>query len=116
MQRHVNVGVDILASIEFPCPVVELVRAHHENWDGTGYPSGTRGLEIPIGARILAVVDCYDAITSDRPYRRALSHREARRILLQRRGKMYDPLIVDAFLTRTFRKGLNTPTFSTRQS
>src|SRR5207244_4222623 len=73
MKLHVDVGADILSSIDFPYPVVPIVRAHHENWDGSGYPRGIRGEEIPIGARILSVVDCYDALTSDRPYRPALS-------------------------------------------
>ena len=84
--------------MRFPYPVVPIVRYHHENWDGTGYPTGLRGVEIPIGARILAVVDCFDALTSDRPYRRALSDDEAVAILVQRRGTMYDPMVVDMFL------------------
>ena len=77
MKTHVNVGADILAAIDFPYPVVPIVCAHHENWDGTGYPNGLRGEQIPIGARILSVVDCFDALTSDRPYRRAMSQEEA---------------------------------------
>lgn len=98
MKLHASVGADILSSIEFPYPVVPIVRHHHENWDGTGYPAGLSGAEIPIGARVLAVVDCFDALTSDRPYRPRLSDSEATRILRERRGKMYDPLVVDAFL------------------
>ena len=77
---------DILSSIEFPYPVVPIVRAHHENWDGSGYPNGLTGAEIPIGARILSVVDCYDALTSDRPYRGAMSDEEALAIIRARRG------------------------------
>jgi hypothetical protein len=73
------------------------VRAHHENWDGSGYPNGLRGTEIPIGARILSVVDCYDALTSDRPYRAAMSDQEALGIIRARRGTMYDPAVVDTF-------------------
>ena len=91
-------GADILSTIEFPYPVVPIVRAHHENWDGTGYPRGLRGDDIPIGARILSVVDCYDALTSDRPYRPAMTQTQATDILLERRGSMYDPTVVDAFL------------------
>lgn len=98
MKRHASVGADILSSVRFPYPVVPIVRYHHENWDGTGYPSGMRGVAIPIGARILAVVDCFDALTSDRPYRRRLSDDEAVAILAQRRGTMYDPMVVDMFL------------------
>jgi putative nucleotidyltransferase with HDIG domain len=98
MKLHASVGADILSAIEFPYPVVPIVRHHHENWDGTGYPDGLSGSDIPLGARILSVVDCYDALTSDRPYRPRLSDRDALSILLQRRGTMYDPLIVDTFL------------------
>ena len=98
MKLHASVGADILSSIEFPYPVVPIVRHHHENWDGTGYPDRLKGSEIPIGARILSVVDCFDALTSDRPYRPRLPDREAMRILLDRSGTMYDPLIVDTFL------------------
>src|SRR5438067_1994194 len=97
MKLHASVGADILSAIDFPYPVVPIVRHHHENWDGTGYPSGIKGTDIPIGARILAVVDCFDALTSDRPYRPKLSDEEALAILHQRRGSMYDPLIVDTF-------------------
>jgi putative nucleotidyltransferase with HDIG domain len=97
MKQHAPVGAEILSSIKFPYPVVPIVRHHHENWDGTGYPDGLRGTEIPLGARILAVVDCYDALTSDRPYRPRMSDSDALSILLQRRAVMYDPLVVDAF-------------------
>jgi putative nucleotidyltransferase with HDIG domain len=97
MKLHASVGADILSAIDFPYPVVPIVRHHHENWDGTGYPSGIRGTEIPIGARILAVIDCFDALTSDRPYRPKMSDHEALAILRQRRGTMYDPMIVDTF-------------------
>jgi len=98
MKMHASIGADILSAIEFPYPVVPIVRHHHENWNGTGYPDGLGGTDIPIGARILAVVDCYDALTSDRPYRPSLSDEQAVGILLQRRGTMYDPLVVDTFL------------------
>jgi len=97
MKLHASVGADILSAIDFPYPVVPIVRHHHENWDGTGYPDKLAGAEIPIGARILSVVDCFDALTSDRPYRPRLSDKEALRILHERRGTMYDPLVVDSF-------------------
>lgn len=97
MKLHASVGADILSSIEFPYPVVPIVRHHHESWDGSGYPDKLAGSDIPIGARILSVVDCYDALTSDRPYRPRLSDKEALRILQERRGTMYDPLVVDTF-------------------
>ena len=98
MKLHVDVGADILSAIDFPYPVVPIVRYHHENWDGSGYPRGSEGAEIPIGARILSVVDCFDALTSDRPYRRALSEEAAFDILKARRATMYDPAIVDTFI------------------
>ncbi len=99
MKTHAALGADILSSIHFPYPVVPIVRHHHENWDGTGYPDGLKGSQIPIGARILSVVDCYDALTSDRPYRPAMTDDQAIDILTQRRGQMYDPLVVDAFVS-----------------
>jgi putative nucleotidyltransferase with HDIG domain len=98
MKQHANIGADIVSSVNFPYPVEPIVRFHHENWDGSGYPNGLVGTAIPIGARILAVVDCFDALTSDRPYRRKLADEEAVAILSARRGVMYDPLVVDAFL------------------
>jgi diguanylate cyclase (GGDEF)-like protein/putative nucleotidyltransferase with HDIG domain len=98
MKLHATVGADILSAIDFPYPVVPIVRHHHESWNGTGYPQGLRGTDIPLGARILSVVDCFDALTSDRPYRPRLSDADALKILLDRRGNMYDPLVVDKFL------------------
>jgi putative nucleotidyltransferase with HDIG domain len=98
MKMHASIGAQILSSIDFPYPVVPIVRHHHENWDGSGYPDGFAGTDIPIGARILAVVDCFDALTSDRPYRPRLQDEEAVKMLCLRRGTMYDPLVVDAFL------------------
>jgi putative nucleotidyltransferase with HDIG domain len=100
MKEHAAIGADILSGIEFPYPVVPIVRHHHENWNGGGYPDGLSGTAIPLGARILAVVDCYDALTSDRPYRPAMCREEAVAILRERRGTMYDPEVVDTFLTR----------------
>ena len=98
MKTHASVGADILAAIELPYPVVPIARHHHENWDGSGYPDGLSGTSIPIGARILSVVDCFDALTSDRPYRSRLTEEEAIAILQERRGVMYDPLVVDVFI------------------
>ena len=99
MKRHADIGADLLSSIRFPYPVVPIVRHHHEQWNGQGYPSGISGTDIPLGARILSVVDCFDALNSDRPYRPRLSESEAFSILRERRGTMYDPLVVDEFLS-----------------
>jgi putative nucleotidyltransferase with HDIG domain len=98
MKGHVAIGAEILSGIEFPFPVVPIVKSHHENWDGTGYPAGLRGEEIPLAARILTVVDCFDALTSDRPYRDAMSTAAAFEILQARRGTMYDPQVVDTLI------------------
>ena len=103
MKKHASIGADILSAIDFPYPVVPIVRHHHEQWSGAGYPDGLRGSDIPIGARILAVVDCFDALTSDRPYRRALSDEQALGMLVEQRGTAYDPLVVDTF-ARVYRQ------------
>lgn len=92
---HPLVGAEILERVNFPYPVVPIVRAHHEKWDGSGYPLGLRGGQIPIGARILSVVDCFDALASDRSYRPALTIGEALREVEGQAGKSFDPAIVD---------------------
>ena len=99
MKVHADVGADILKSINFPYPVEPIVRHHHEQWNGEGYPQGLKGHDIPLGARILAVVDCYDALTSDRPYRPRMTRLQAEQVLKERRSKAYDPLIVDKFIS-----------------
>ena len=98
MKRHADIGADLLSSVKFPYPVVPIVRHHHEHWDGGGYPARISGTDIPLGARILSVVDCFDALTSDRPYRPRLGADEAFAIIREQRGKMYDPLVVDTFI------------------
>jgi putative nucleotidyltransferase with HDIG domain len=98
MKRHVEVGADILSLVQFPYPVVPIVHCHHENWDGTGYPRGIGGEDIPIGARILSVVDCFDALTSDRPYRGRMTEAAALQILRERSGRMYDAHVVATFI------------------
>jgi putative nucleotidyltransferase with HDIG domain len=98
MKKHAPAGADILSVVGFPYPVVPIVRHHHENWDGSGYPDGLSGEAIPIGARILSVVDCFDALTSHRPYRPRMEDSAAFQIVIDRRGTMYDPRVVDTFL------------------
>jgi diguanylate cyclase (GGDEF)-like protein/putative nucleotidyltransferase with HDIG domain len=100
MKIHPVVGAEILERVKFPYPVVPIVRAHHEKWDGTGYPDGLRGEQIPIGARILAAVDCFDALASDRQYRRALPLEEAMRVVVSETGKSYDPRVVEILARR----------------
>jgi putative nucleotidyltransferase with HDIG domain len=94
MKIHPVVGADILERVKFPYPVVPIVRSHHEAWDGSGYPDGLRGEEIPIGARILTAVDCFDALASERPYRKALPIEEAMALMKSRAGTQFDPAIV----------------------
>ena len=94
---HPQVGADIIASVPFPYPVAPLILSHHERWDGRGYPSGLKGEEIPLGARILCVVDYFDALTSDRPYHKAIGNEAALAILQQDSGKALDPGVVSAF-------------------
>jgi diguanylate cyclase (GGDEF)-like protein/putative nucleotidyltransferase with HDIG domain len=100
MKIHPLVGAEILEEVKFPYPVVPIVRAHHEKWDGSGYPFGLAGEEIPIGARILSVVDCLDALASDRQYRRALPLDQAMGIVTSESGKSFDPVIVDILQRR----------------
>ena len=95
MKIHPIVGADILSRVGFPYPVVPIVRSHHERWDGEGYPDGLIREQIPIGARILSVVDCFDALTSDRPYRPALPISEAMKYVKEQAGIRFDPAVVD---------------------
>jgi diguanylate cyclase (GGDEF)-like protein/putative nucleotidyltransferase with HDIG domain len=98
MKIHPVVGANILKNIEFPYPVMPAVRSHHERWDGRGYPDGLQGDQIPLIARILALVDCYDALTTDRPYRSPMKRPEIEEFFRREAGKAYDPIVVDTFL------------------
>jgi len=100
MKIHPVVGAEILERVRFPYPVVPIVRAHHEKWDGTGYPAGLKGTDIPIGARILSAVDYLDALASDRQYRRALPLEEVMQRLGAESGKSFDPKVVDILKKR----------------
>ncbi|HXE34465.1 MAG TPA: HD domain-containing phosphohydrolase [Verrucomicrobiae bacterium] len=100
MKIHPIVGAEILDRVQFPYPVVPIVRSHHEKWDGTGYPYGLKKEAIPIGARILSVVDCFDALTSERPYRRAISVDEAMKHLISEIDTSFDPRVVGAIEKR----------------
>jgi diguanylate cyclase (GGDEF)-like protein/putative nucleotidyltransferase with HDIG domain len=100
MKIHTVVGAEILERVRFPYPVVPIVRAHHEKWDGSGYPFGLKGLEIPIGARILSAVDYLDALASDRQYRRAMPLDQVMKQLAQESGKSFDPQVVNVLIRR----------------
>lgn len=98
IKEHVVIGVKILEQIPQFRRISMIVRHHHEFYDGSGYPDGLAGADIPLGGRILAVCDAYDAMTSDRPYRRALSDEDACRIIIRNAGRQFDPDLVDVFL------------------
>jgi diguanylate cyclase (GGDEF)-like protein/putative nucleotidyltransferase with HDIG domain len=100
MKIHPVVGAEILERVQFPYPVVPVVLSHHERWDGSGYPSGLSGEAIPVGARILAAVDCLDALASDRQYRRALPLEQAMLQVVSESGKMFDPRVVEVLKRR----------------
>jgi len=98
MRKHPEIGYAMLNQMEMLRPAAEIVLHHHEHWDGTGYPAGIAGKDIPLGARILTVVDAYDAITSDRPYRAAQSQSAAMQEIVKNAGTQFDPEMVDALL------------------
>jgi ribonuclease P protein subunit RPR2 len=97
MSRHTIVGAEIMRDIEFLAEASKVVRSHHERWDGSGYPDGLAGESIPLTARVFAVADVFDALTTNRPYRAALSFEEAHEMILAESGKHFDPDVVAAF-------------------
>ena len=97
VRKHPSAGVELLADIEFPWDVRPIVESHHERWDGRGYPHGLAGEEIPLMARVLCIADVYDALTSHRSYKRALSHSEAMDIMRADVGTQFDPALFVAF-------------------
>jgi HD-GYP domain-containing protein (c-di-GMP phosphodiesterase class II) len=97
IQQHPSIGRRILEGVNGFQPYLSMVELHHENWNGSGYPNGLRGESTPMGARIVHVADAYDAMTSDRPYRRGMSHEKAMRVLRENAGVQFDPGIVSIF-------------------
>ncbi|HUF24216.1 MAG TPA: HD-GYP domain-containing protein, partial [Vicinamibacterales bacterium] len=100
IRAHPRIGAEIIARVPFPYPVAPLILGHHERWDGKGYPAGLSGGHIPLGARVLSVVDSFDALTTDRPYHRAMTRDAAIDLLRQEAGRALDPDIVARFLAR----------------
>jgi putative nucleotidyltransferase with HDIG domain len=98
MKLHTIAGARILSRVEFPYPIVPVVRHHHERWDGKGYPDGLKGEDIPITARILSVVDCFDAVLEDRQYRKGMTRQQAINLILQGSGTQYDPRVAGIFI------------------
>jgi diguanylate cyclase (GGDEF)-like protein/putative nucleotidyltransferase with HDIG domain len=99
---HPRVGAEILRNVPFGAPVSELVLCHHERWDGLGYPAGLRGEDIPVGARILAIADCYSTLQADRPYRPARSEEASIAVLREHAGTAFDPTLVEMLLARLY--------------
>ncbi|MDH4066148.1 MAG: diguanylate cyclase, partial [Acidobacteriota bacterium] len=97
---HPQVGAEIISAVPFPYPVAPLIRSHHERWDGKGYPQGLKGEDIPLGARILTVVDYFDALSSDRPYHKAMTQEAALVLLQQEAGRSLDPRVVELFIEK----------------
>ena len=97
MEQHPVIGAQIVSGIEFMEEAVEVVRSHHERWDGAGYPDGLAADQIPLSARVFAVADVLDALTTDRPYRPASSLKEARAMIVAETGTHFDPVVVEAF-------------------
>ena len=98
MRLHPQIAVDLLTSIEYLRPALNIPRYHHEKWDGTGYPHGLRGESIPLEARIFAIIDVYDALSSDRPYRKALPKAQVLEYIRSESGKHFDPMVVNIFI------------------
>jgi HD-GYP domain-containing protein (c-di-GMP phosphodiesterase class II) len=98
VEKHPDIALSLLKEISFLEKALEIPRCHHEKWDGSGYPSGLKGTQIPLSARIFAVVDVWDALSTDRPYRNAWSRGKVMRYLIDESGKHFDPKVVDAFL------------------
>ncbi len=98
MKIHTVVGAQILGRVDFPYPVIPIIRHHHEQWDGRGYPDKLRGEQIPITARIISVVDCFDSVREDRPFRRGMTLDEATALLLRGAGIHFDPVVVEQFI------------------
>src|SRR5436305_6350619 len=99
MAQHPVIGADMVRGIEFLDRAVEIVRSHHEHWDGQGYPDGLAGEEIPLAARVFAVADVFDALTTTRPYRDPSPWAEAREMITEEAGQQFDPRVVEAFNT-----------------
>lgn len=105
IKQHPEIGVKILEGVDFPDDVKKLIKHHHERYDGSGYPEGNKGAETPLEAYIIAIADAYDALTSDRPYRKAFTPQEALEIIKQNKGSQFHPAVVDALISAVGQKG-----------
>jgi len=109
MQEHPAIGANILSSYSAFQASVPIVRHHHERWDGNGYPDGLKGEEIPLGSRIITVTDSFDAMTSDRPYRKGMSPAAAVERLKDGMGSQFDPRLCATFIQLLIEEGVYTP-------
>jgi putative nucleotidyltransferase with HDIG domain len=98
MRKHPQMGYDMLKGIEYLRPALDIPYYHHEHWDGNGYPNGLKGKEIPLAARLFSIVDSWDALTSNRPYRKKFSDSATKETMLAEKGTRFDPELVDFFL------------------
>jgi diguanylate cyclase (GGDEF)-like protein/putative nucleotidyltransferase with HDIG domain len=114
VRQHPAAGVEMLADVEFPWDVTPMVRSHHERWDGAGYPDRLRGEDIPLAARILCIADVYDALTTERSYKRPFSHLEAMEIMRRQSGRQFDPRLFAQFEELVRRGTVNLPVASER--
>ncbi len=116
MAQHTVIGERIISRIDYLVPIARIIRSAHERWDGAGYPDGLTGEDIPLAARILLVCDAYDAMTTDRPYRRALPIETALGELNANSGSQFDPRVVDVFLAAFPFKEIETERLANRLS
>ncbi|MGB2705825.1 MAG: HD-GYP domain-containing protein [Candidatus Omnitrophota bacterium] len=105
VQKHSEIGAEIIKPLKFFGPIVSIIRNHHENYDGTGYPDGLKGEDIPLASRILSIADAYDALTSKRAYREAYPAKGAERIMKKEAGKKFDAALLEKFMDCLHRSG-----------
>jgi putative nucleotidyltransferase with HDIG domain len=105
MRQHTAIAVDLLRPIQYLAPAMDIPQYHHEKWDGSGYPNGLKGEQIPLAARLFAVVDVYDALTSNRSYRKAWSHAKTMEYIRAEAGKHFDPKVVEIFAKMLEKRG-----------
>jgi putative nucleotidyltransferase with HDIG domain len=106
---HPQIAYDLLSPVAYLHPAIDIPYCHHEKWDGNGYPHGLKGEQIPLAARIFVVVDIWEALTTDRPYRKAWTEEKANQLVHEQSGLYFDPEVVKAFMARDFRRTLTTP-------
>jgi len=107
--KHPQVAYDLLSPVVYLYPAIDIPYCHHEKWDGSGYPRGLKGDKIPLAARIFVVIDIWEALTSDRPYREAWTDEKANKLIKEQSGLYFDPEVVEAFMSKDFKRTLTAP-------